>query len=179
MFLKRGAESSPRITEGLLLATLLLTACAVTVFRIRAIPGEIAPGLAGAFLWFYLGLFLPRVLGQIVVVIHAPGWLPPMEQWNLTPYRILLPTQLLFLAVMSWIAVDLTRAVGFWTRPNHVLGLSLTSFSYVYVGAMVVRYVVRMVRRPEQRWSGGAIPIVFHCVLAAFVHTLGSYHASY
>jgi hypothetical protein len=36
-----------------------------------------------------------------------------------------------------------------------------------------------MQRRPEQRWSGGAIPIVFHFVLAAFVYTLGSYHASY
>ena len=64
-------------------------------------------------------------------------------------------------------------------QPHGVLGFSLIWFSYVYVGAMVIRYAVRMGRRPEQRWSGGAIPIVFHFVLAAFVHTLGSYHASY
>ncbi len=185
MFFDRGAEASPRVTEAVLLATLVLTASAAAVFRIRTVASEvdprmeIDPRLAGTFLWLFLALFLLRVLGQMVVVLRAPSWLPPMEQWNLTPYRLLLPTQILFLAVMGWIATDLTRAAGFLARPNGVLGLSLIWFSYVYVGAMVIRYVVRMGRRPEQRWSGGAIPIVFHFVLAAFVHTLGSYHASY
>ena len=179
MFLDRGAEASPRVTEAVLLATLVLTASAASVFRIRTVASEVDPRLAGTFLWIFLALFLLRVLGQMVVVLRAPRWLPPMEQWNLTPYRLLLPTQILFLAVMGWIATDLMRGAGFLARPNGVLGLSLIWFSYVYVGAMVIRYVVRMGRRPEQRWSGGAIPIVFHFVLAAFVHTLGSYHASY
>lgn len=179
MFFDRGAGASPRVTETVLLATLVLTASTGAVFRIRTVASEVDPRLAGTFLWIFLALFLLRVPGQMVVVLRAPSWLPPMEQWNLTPYRLLLPTQILFLAVMGWIATDLTRAAGFLARPNGVLGLSLIWFSYVYVGAMVTRYVVRMGRRPEQRWSGGAIPIVFHFVLAAFVHTLGSYHASY
>jgi hypothetical protein len=34
-----------------------------------------------------------------------------------------------------------------------------------------------MARRPEQRWFGGTVPIVFHCVLAAFLFVLGSYDA--
>ena len=179
MFFDRGAEASPRVTEAVLLATLVLTACAVAVFRIRTVASEVDPRFAGMFLWIFLALFLLRVLGQVVVVLRAPRWLPPMEQWNLTPYRLLLPTQILFLAVMGWIARDLTRDAGFLAQPHGVLGFSLIWFSYVYVGAMVIRYAVRMGRRPEQRWSGGAIPIVFHFVLAAFVHTLGSYHASY
>ena len=179
MFFDRGTKASPRVTEAVLLATFVLTASAVAVFRVRIVGMEVDSRLAGTFLWFFLALFLLRVLGQIVVVVRAPRWLPPMEQWNLTPYRLLLPTQILFLAVLGWIATDVTRGVGFLARPNGVLGLSLIGFSYVYVGAMVVRYAVHMGRRPEQRWSGGTIPIVFHFVLAAFVHTLGTYHASY
>ena len=44
---------------------------------------------------------------------------------------------------------------------------------------MAARYAVRMRRRPGQRWFGGAIPIVFHFVLAAYLYVLGSFHASY
>jgi hypothetical protein len=179
MSFDRGAEASPRITEAVLLATLVLTASAVAVFRTRTDAIEIDPRLTGTLLWFFLALFSLRVLGQIIVVLRAPPWLPSMEKWNLTPYRLLLPTQLLFLAVMGWIAADLTRGVGFFARPNGFLAPSLIGFSYLYAGAMVIRYAIRMGRRPEERWSGGAIPIVFHFVLAAFTYTLGQYHASY
>ena len=89
------------MTEAVLLATLVLTAWAVAVFRIRTVASEVDPRFAGMFLWIFLALFLLRVLGQVVVVLRAPRWLPPMEQWNLTPYRLLLPTQILFLAVMG------------------------------------------------------------------------------
>jgi hypothetical protein len=41
---------------------------------------------------------------------------------------------------------------------------------------MIVRYVIRMTRRPDQRWLGGTIPIVFHCVVAAFQWTFGTFH---
>lgn len=127
------------MTEAVLLTTLVLAASAVATFRIRSVSTEVDPRLAGTFLWFFLALFSLRVLGQIVVVLRAPRWLPPMEQWNLTPYRLLLPTQILFLAVMGWIATDLTRGAGFLARPNSVLGFSLVGVSYVYVGAMVLR----------------------------------------
>ena len=48
----------------------------------------------------------------------------------------------------------------------------------MYAGAMAVRYVVRMYRRPSERWFGGAIPIVFHFVLAGFLFTWGKYNVS-
>jgi hypothetical protein len=44
---------------------------------------------------------------------------------------------------------------------------------------MLIRYVWRMSRRPEQRWFGGAIPIFFHWVLAAYLFVFGNFHASY
>jgi len=40
----------------------------------------------------------------------------------------------------------------------------------------VVRYVIWMWRRPDQRWFGGTIPIIFHCVVAAFLFTFALYH---
>jgi hypothetical protein len=33
-----------------------------------------------------------------------------------------------------------------------------------------------MVRRPDQRWFGGTIPIIVHSVVAGFVWTFARYH---
>ena len=52
----------------------------------------------------------------------------------------------------------------------------MLAVSGVYAGAMLVRYVVRMRRRRDQRWFGGTIPIVFHWVLAAFLLVYGVYN---
>jgi hypothetical protein len=41
---------------------------------------------------------------------------------------------------------------------------------------MVVRYLVRMTRRPDQRWTGGTIPIIFHALVATFQWIFGAYH---
>jgi hypothetical protein len=43
---------------------------------------------------------------------------------------------------------------------------------------MAIRYVVRMRRRPDQRWFGGTIPIVFHFVLASYLYTLGCFYVT-
>jgi hypothetical protein len=44
---------------------------------------------------------------------------------------------------------------------------------------MVIRYIVRMWRRPAERWCGGTIPIIFHTILAAFQWTFASYHVAF
>jgi hypothetical protein len=53
---------------------------------------------------------------------------------------------------------------------------ALIGFGSVYLAAMVLRYVLRMSLVPEARWTGGAIPIFFHWVLAAWILTLARYH---
>ena len=65
-----------------------------------------------------------------------------------------------------------------WPSSGADSGCLLIGFSAVYAGSMVVRYGVRMRRRPEERWFGGAIPIAFHLVLAAFLFTWGRYNVS-
>jgi len=129
-------------------------------------------------LWLFTVLLFLRVSGQLVVVLRAPAWLPPMAQWQsgLVPYPFLLATQVVVLVLMIGIAVDFSRGAGFWVQPLPRLGRVVLVWSYLYAGAMVVRYIIRMARRPDQRWLGGTIPIVFHCVVAAFQWTFGQYH---
>jgi hypothetical protein len=133
------------------------------------------PMAFGYMLWFLLFLFFLRVIGQVLVVLYQPRWFPPMPQWysGLIPYRYLLPIQILFLLVMGWMSYDVTRGQGFFAVSRPVVGQGLIWFSYVYFGSMVVRYVIRMTRRPDQRWFGGTIPIIFHCVLAIFLYVFG------
>lgn len=171
---------APAPTKAALSATVATTAIALAVFLSGGFS-EIEPRFAGWFLLLFTLLFATRVAGQLVVVLQAPRWLPPMEsgQWNLMPYRLLLPVQLVFLAVMCWLVVSFLIESGPPTEPAPALGWLVIGFSAVYAATMIVRYVVRMRRRPRERWFGGAIPIVFHWVLAAFLFVFGSYHASH
>jgi uncharacterized protein len=170
---------SPPATNAALVAVLVVTVLAVADYLRRTGADDVDPSVAGAYLALFTALFALRVAGQVVVLLAAPSWLPPMDRWNLMPYRLLLPIQLAFLAVMSWIVVSLLADRGFAAEPQRGFGLFAIGLSLVYAGSMVVRYAIRMRRRPGERWFGGAIPIVFHVVLAAFVFTYGVFHVSH
>lgn len=172
----------PRPTRLVLLGTLALTAGVVVLFGALLARGEpIRARFAGSFLLVLLLLFALRVVGQILVILRAPAWLPPMEsgQWNLMPYRLLLPIQLAFLGLMTWLVAGFLAERGVAVEPRPTWGWFLIVVSGIYAGAMAGRYVVRMRRRADQRWLGGTIPIFFHWVLASFLFVLGSYHASH
>jgi uncharacterized protein len=128
-------------------------------------------------LWIFTMLLIFRVVGQIVVVLFAPRWLPPMEQWQsgLLPYPVLLAGQIGVLALMIGISMDFSRGSGYFLQPRPALARSIVWFSYLYFGGMVVRYIVRMTRRPDQRWLGGTIPIIFHAFVALFLWTYASW----
>jgi hypothetical protein len=140
-----------------------------------------SPPLMGSsfFLWLFTLLLFLRVLGQIVVVVRAPRWLPPMEQWQsgLLPYPVLLFGQAIVLTLMVWISLDVGRGSGLFSEPRRAaVGYATVWISAVYFGGMILRYILRMQRRPDQRWFGGTIPIIFHCVVAAFLLAFGRYH---
>lgn len=167
---------TPRATKIALvavLATTALTLAAVVREQLRETldASELAPAL-----WLLTGLFAARVAGQVLVALRAPTWLPPMTDWNLVPYRLLLPVQLAILGVMAWIDISFSTESGAPVDRAKAFGWALVGFSGLYAGAMVARYVVRMRRRPSARWFGGTIPIVFHLVLATYLYVLGSFH---
>jgi hypothetical protein len=76
-----------------------------------------------------------------------------------------------------WISVNVTNGGGYFVDPRRPqMGRGVVWFSYVYFGGMVLRYIIWMWRRPDQRWFGGTIPIIFHSFVAAFLYTFGRYH---
>ncbi len=122
--------------------------------------------------------FLGRVLGQALVGLWSPAFLPPMEEWysGLLPYPILLPAQIVILAGQLEVSRQLWAGSGPLVRQHTRLGSSLKWFALVYFVAMVARYVIVMAVFPERRWFGGTIPIFFHWVLAAYVYVLSRFH---
>ena len=112
------ATAAPAPTKIALAATLALTAATVAVFVLRRPGGAMSPSFAAPFLWLFSALFLVRVAGQVVVRTRSPAWLPPTEEWNLTPYRLLLPVQLTILALMAWIDTDFSRGAARGSRPG-------------------------------------------------------------
>jgi hypothetical protein len=168
---------TPRPTKVALVAVLGVTACAFAAVLQLQLTGMLATDELAPLLWALTALFAVRVAGQVVVAGRSPSWLPPMDQWNLVPYRVLLPVQLVILGVMTWIDASFSAAAGPPVDRSQAFGWLLVGFSAAYAGSMIIRYIVRMRRRPEARWFGGTIPIVFHLVLATYLYALGSFHA--
>jgi hypothetical protein len=129
-------------------------------------------------LWALLALFVLRVAGQLLIAVGFGDFLPPWEGWfsGLVPYAQLLGSQLVIIVLFAKICMDFTRGRGFFVAPRAWLGVGLLAFGSVYLGVMVIRYVIRMALYPPERWAGGSIPIFFHWVLASFVLVVGIYH---
>jgi hypothetical protein len=125
-------------------------------------------------LWALLALFALRVLGQMLVAFFNASWLPPMERWysGLMPYRYLLPSQLLVLALMAKICADFTRGRGFFVQPRRFFAVAGLWFGWVYLAVMLARYPLQLALKPD----APVIPIFFHWVLAAFVILVGLWH---
>jgi hypothetical protein len=92
-----------------------------------------------------------------------------MEAWysGLMPYEVLLPSQIVIVAVMAKIALDFTRGRGFFFEKSGFFATAWLWFGCMYLAAMIARAVFL--------WDH-PIPIVFHWVLAAFVITVGLSH---
>lgn len=121
-----------------------------------------------------LALFLGRVIGQILVATTAPSWLPPMARWysGLMPYRYLLPTQIVFLVLMTAMTIAVDRQSAPLGALSANTGAWIVWASYVYALGMVARSIRYALATPERR--GVLIPIVFHFVLAGFLFAYGS-----
>lgn len=140
--------------------------------------GQDAPRRFAPLLWTLLALFFLRVTGQVLVAFFGIDFLPPMEEWysGLMPYELLLPSQVVIIALMTKICVDFTRGKGYFVVPRRFFAVYWLYFGYLYLAVMVARYPLHMYLSPESRWFGGTIPILFHWVLAAFVIAVGRYH---
>jgi len=125
-----------------------------------------APVLAGLASLFFL-----RVLGQVLVTYRKVKWLPAVEHWQsgLLPYPVLLGIQSAMLGTMVAMVRGVWRGTGWFARSRPRAGRRLLWFGRVYFASMIVRYAVTMTVRPQWRWFGHTIPMIFHCVLATYL----------
>jgi len=126
-------------------------------------------------LWICLVLFAIRITGQILVEFFEVSFLPPSKEWfsGIIPYPILLVFQIAIILLMAQVATGLTKGAGRFSHSSPVTAKTLHIFGSIYMLSMILRYIIRMYIYPEERWTGGCIPIVFHCVLATFVLAWG------
>ena len=119
-------------------------------------------------------LFFGRVVGQILAATTAPSWLTEMGRWysGVMPYRYLLPTQVVFLFVMTAMVIAVDRRSAPLGTLSNTASACVIWVSYVYALGMVVRSVRYATATPDRR--GVLIPIIFHFVLAAFLFAYGS-----
>jgi hypothetical protein len=131
-----------------------------------------------AALWVLLTLFVGRVLGQLAAALDAAPFLPPMDEWQsgLLPYPLLLAAQVVLIAGLGSVCVQFSRGRGYFVRPHAWLAMQLRIVGWFYAGAMVVRYAVWMTIKPEERWTGDLIPVVFHIVLASLLLVVAGHH---
>ena len=129
-------------------------------------------------LWILFVLFALRVAGQLAVANGLAPFLPPMDQWQsgLMPYAALLAAQLVILAVLGLVCVQFSRRRGYFVRPHRGLATPLWVVAWLYASLMILRYAIWMTIKPDQRWTGDLIPVVFHLVLAGFLLTVAQYH---
>ena len=126
-------------------------------------------------LWICLVLFACRITGQILVEFFGVTFLPASKEWfsGIISYPILLVFQIAIILLMAQVATDLTKGTGRFSQSSPVTPRNLRIFGSIYLLSMILRYIIRMYIYPEERWTGGCIPIFFHCVLATFVLAWG------
>jgi hypothetical protein len=129
-------------------------------------------------LWLLLLLFALRVAGQLAVVLGLAPFLPPLDQWQsgLMPYPALLVSQLAIIAVFATVCFQFSRGRGYFIQPRKWLATPLWVVGWIYALSMIVRYAIWMTIRPDERWTGDLIPVVFHLVLASFLLCVARYH---
>ncbi len=117
------------------------------------------------------GLFLLRVVGQVLVTYAEVEWLPAVEHWQsgLLPYPALLASQLVILVLMVAIIADVRRGGGSLAGLHPQFGRAVWWFGCLYLASMVARYALTMALRPEWQWFERSISIFFHCILAVYL----------
>lgn len=128
-----------------------------------------------AVLWACTFLFLLRVVGQLEVLLVAPAWLPPMNDWysGLIPYPILVPVQIAILMLMSALVM---REMQIGRRASIDAGkwtLWVRGFAVAYFVVMGLRLMLQFLRGADNVIDAGGIPVAFHWVLALFLLVLG------
>jgi hypothetical protein len=120
------------------------------------------------------GLFLLRVLAQLIQAIHPVSFLPPFQAWHgaVLPYPVLFFSQAVIIVVL---AVILFRVKTDAIIPNPWKYRACFTLGGVYFVFMAFRLISGLTFLDDHPWFSKHLPAFFHTVLASFVLLLGHY----
>jgi hypothetical protein len=123
---------------------------------------------AASVMTILLVMFVLRVLGQLLVLLFEPAFLPPFDFWqaDLIPYWLLLTGQIVIIYVYHKMIHDVGNQSGYFSKTRKGFTHELFYFNIFYALVMVTRFFI----------LGLSIPVVFHWILAAFLFAFIFHH---
>ncbi|HNP30103.1 MAG TPA: hypothetical protein PKK23_13735 [Nitrospirales bacterium] len=128
-------------------------------------------------LFMLTGLFMFRVVAQLIQVWHPLGVLPSFETWQsgALSYPILLMCQISILWACLRIVWRMFKGTVVAVPKKGQIFLYLGG---LYLAVMAIRLTIGLTVASEHFWFGPVLPTIFHIVLATFMLVYGWYHAS-
>ena len=113
----------------------------------------------------FLGLFVFRVIAQLIQAIWPLSILPPFDSWQsgAMSYQLLLASQI---AIIVFLGNILLKFRSYNVKQNPKLGWIYLVVGTVYFVIMAFRLVAGFSFASEHAWLGAHIPGIFHLVLA-------------
>ena len=120
------------------------------------------------------GLFVLRVLAQLVQAVQEVPVIPPFDAWQGSglPYPILLGSQVLIIAVIT---VVLWRIRTNAFSPSPWKYWTCFTLGGIYFAVMVFRLVAGLTFLSENDWFSTSLPALFHVILASLILIFGHY----
>ena len=120
------------------------------------------------------GLFLFRVLAQLIQAVQPVSFLPPFEAWHgaVLPYPLLVVSQV---AIGLTLAIFLLRVRKDAIDPRRWKYQLCFALGGIYFAFMAFRLVSGLTFLADHPWYAKHLPAFFHVVLASFILTLGHY----
>lgn len=129
-------------------------------------------------LWLLCGLFVFRVIAQLIVYFFEVPFLPSYSHWHSAsiPYELLVFSQCVIIVIFIRIALSFTfeRVV-----PRYRVGLGLLTLGGGYFSLMLSRLIIGVFSLSDILWWNKPIPSFFHMVLASFLIVVGYFHFRY
>ena len=121
-----------------------------------------------------VGLFVARVLAQLIQAVHPVSVLPPFEAWHgaVLPYPLLVAVQVVIILMLAWIAWRVRNDTISPRRWKYRMCFGLGG---VYFGFMAFRLLAGLTFLADHAWFSKSLPAFFHVGLATFILVLGQY----
>jgi len=122
-----------------------------------------------------LGLFVFRVISQVVVLVLPLAYFPAFDAWHsaVLPYPALFTSQLILIGLLGWVVARYWRAP---VAANPGRGRWLSRIGWLYWSAMGLRVVLGLSLLAHVHFFAQTLPGLFHLILASMLLLAGDYH---